>query len=176
MQQDTSGVATPATPGFRGYFVIDRPNCLKCAHLAPDIADKAFSCTAENGNANCPAQSMTVIVGTNADKAGTAIAKAVQDGDFEKASKFFGKLGSYHEVIQQQVMGVFRSKMLTYTLSDALPKTAAPEDDELPDGLPEGTAAATLPDDDADLPETPAVPQADPAPAAAPIDSADWDE
>ena len=95
-----------------GYVVIDRIDCLKCAHLAPGVAKTLYTCTADNGNPNCPAQALTIIIGTNVEKAARAITNSLMENDFEKASRNLGRLGTYHEVIQAQVMAEVRENLI----------------------------------------------------------------
>lgn len=182
MQAKESGA-----PARSGTFIIDNEDCMRCAVLAPDINTKAFDCTYENGNKNCPARDIVVIIGTDSDRAGKAIAKAVLGGDFDKSAKLLKKLSGYHPVVQQDVMRIFKEAMLTQAISDALPHESEQE--------PQASKTASDPQPEADAKNDGAEPQAEeqsetPEPAedkaseaAEPkdavqdaVDKADWDD
>lgn len=122
------------------FIIINKPECLRCAVVAPNIATKAFDCTVENGNEHCPAAYFHIIVGVDVNRAAAGISGALASGDFEKCSRLFAKLATYHEYIQQQVMDEVRGRMLTQALS---------QDIHAGD-----TANANGTDDDADAPAT----------------------
>lgn len=125
MQSNTDNIkGNDSEAEERGFIVIDRPECLKCSHFAPGIATKAMDCTEENGNSQCPASQMSVVIGTNVPRAGAAIADSINTGDFGKAARLFKKLDSYHTVIQKQIMEVARSNLLTAAIASELGDTA----------------------------------------------------
>ena len=168
---------TDQTEGVeRGFIIIDRADCLKCAHFAPGIATKAMPCTAEDGNPHCPASQMQVVVGTNVTKAGNAIADAIAGGDFQKSARLLGKLESYHAVIQQQVMRQVRSRMLTTAIASEM----EPIPEDTTEGAPAAPESAAPESDASDVQaEAPASPQTEltpPAQVVTKADAADWED
>ncbi len=170
----------------RGTVIIDREKCLKCAVLAPDINTKAFDCTYESGNKNCPARDLIVVIGVDADRAGRGIAKALNNGDFARTAALLERLENYHPTVQAQIMRVFREEVINSALHDAVADAGMTDagdggEPEATQAAPQSEPAAAEDQEGGEDAAAPAQPDAPPTAttskdAAAAADKADWDD
>lgn len=87
----------------KGCLTVHKPDCLKCGHLVPFVAEKE-DCTAENGNDMCPAQAVQIVIGANVTRAVASIVKAMKANDPKLLADKMTKLSTYHDSVQSQVM------------------------------------------------------------------------
>lgn len=160
----------------RGTVIIDKEKCLKCAVLAPDIATKAYDCTFDNGNKNCPAHDLIVVVGVDAERAGNSIAKAFKNGDFDRVAALFGRLNDYHPTVRADVARVFTEAVIHSELRAAIQAQQEQVEPE-PEEAPAQQADAQGTDDTGGAEAAPeaTTPKADAATQSA-ADKADWDD
>ncbi len=134
----------------KGCLSVPQAKCLHCSHLV--LFDfkgaKEEDCTVENGNDQCPAQGVMVVLGVNVEKASSSIIRAFLANDAADISAKMQKLSGYHETVQQQVMDKVKEGLLLSAMGDSAtaPKItetrAAPTGDSAPPAAATGGEAA----------------------------------
>jgi len=82
-----------------GVLTVAYRKCLRCTHLIPEIKGKlegakAFECTAENGNSNCPAAYAKIMIGIPVGRIAQQLIEAEETQDSEKIMGIHAKLSS----------------------------------------------------------------------------------
>jgi hypothetical protein len=116
---DTSPLATDETePDQVGTLQVFNENCFRCTHLIPELksgkhikAKKFSECHFENGNEECPAKTVIIVVGIPIQKIVKMWMGAHIDGDNERKAKIEAKLATKDEV-QRELANKAISKAL----------------------------------------------------------------
>ncbi|QJT71083.1 hypothetical protein GR11A_00045 [Vibrio phage vB_VcorM_GR11A] len=96
----------------RDRLVLYSPKCLSCTRLCGDMGKKKYkSCSPKKGNTQCPAQYITLVEGTDFEKASNALAKAMRENDSERLARLYDKLSEYDPVVQQRIRDMANDKL-----------------------------------------------------------------
>lgn len=94
-------------------ILIYSTRCLRCSHLCPDMPRQFDECHYSNGNEDCPAATMRVLVGINFEKASTAMARALANNDAARVSRIAAKLEDKHDFVRSRVFTMAKEKLLS---------------------------------------------------------------
>ena len=90
---------------------IYRPECLDCLHLTENGSRAYKKCYLDEGNTDCPAGSIRIVVGVPMERVVTAIITATLEANAEKLAILYGKLQERDPVVVQRVMDEVRQRM-----------------------------------------------------------------
>jgi hypothetical protein len=90
-----------------GVFEIYNRKCLNCISLCAELAGKGgkehTSCHFTNGNEDCPARFVQVIVGVPVNRLVRAILESEETGDSERLATIYSKIATKDPTVQTQV-------------------------------------------------------------------------
>lgn len=88
----------------KDLVMIYHAKCLRCQHLTSTGTRIFNSCHFSNGNADCPAKAIRIVIGINFDRAANLVAQAMLSGDTVKLKALMEKLESRDEIVRKRVM------------------------------------------------------------------------
>jgi hypothetical protein len=95
----------------KDLVMIYHAKCLRCQHLTSTGTRIFNACHFSNGNTDCPAKSIRIVIGINFERAASLISQAMLSGDTVKLKSLMEKLESRDEIVRKRVM-TLASQML----------------------------------------------------------------
>lgn len=104
---DQEPVQEEAVELVKDLFMIAKKDCVKCVHLCPETGSIApTNCHYDNGNEDCPARTVTIMIGMSireVESAATAIVEATENGDFPRLTRAANRLAGKSESVRAAV-------------------------------------------------------------------------
>lgn len=107
------GDATEDESSEMGILEIHSRKCLRCTHLCPELEGnngKAFTnCHFENGNEDCPAATVQIVVGIPVNRLIRTVFECEASNDSERLATLYARIATKDAVVQAQFFAALQA-------------------------------------------------------------------